>query len=802
MGRRLKGSLEQNAGGTWTASLPVAKGAKQREQFTFPTQQVARSWLDAGIEAIDAGRALPDPERFVNLSLAVEPLTKQSGRFADVAWACWREEYDENPARSPGAAAKVEAVLRLWVVPYFELAVQDISQLRREHVKMFIKIASGRAPFITATPNHDPIPKKQYARSTRLTIEQASNVTGQSRSSVLRHYKAGHFPNAVRIDIGQRQSQVRIPFGDVIDSGITFRTFSSHKPGRIRQGIGSGGSSRKYQIAMLSALRLIVVWAKDKGLMDNDPTQYVQALHPKASTELTKPNKRKPTVFSIQQCADVATHLHTHYQMVMWIQRLLGLRVSEVFGLRVSDFFDLGNLAILEIHRQGGKSFWERDEDDRPVKVDEVDSTKTPAGQRTLVVPRQLTEAIRVYVRAFHVDPVTGNVNPNSRLIVGLKDPNRAGGSSYGERLKVAFIAAGLGPLDVDFSAGSHHLRKSLSTDIRYQTTVAEALRSEIIGHRLSAKDGGAEVTMRIYTLAMPVLKPLEDAAREIDGLIKSAGVPLLVPSAKKPGYSRGHYLRRPEWASQVDAVLADAQALHVREHYLTAAEAAQILGHKTGTITRWIRTGRLPATVVGASESQQPRYLIDPQTVDDLFEKLDGRLTVAEAAAEMGVEVFALYKAAQRGKFDVEREGHRIFVRRSQLPTVAEVLKGPQDLYERSMTLTEAAQELGVAYAAAAQSKKIGHLEGDPTAPDGIVYVTRESVAAEKQRRLAMTSPKNVDESILVDMKTAMRLTGLSHTEVLQLTHAGVLIRRSEYKFLIDRGSLEVWTRKHPTAQ
>jgi integrase/transposase len=792
-GRRLEGRKWQLPSGKWAVSLPVARGVNKRHQVSFATEQQALAYLKAGIEALEAGRALPDPLVFANQAGVKKPATPRATGFADVAWACWNAEYHDNPARSVESAIRAKAIIELWLIPYFGATLNDMSELRRGQVKKFIQVASGRGDFQT-TRSRPSSPVKSYPRATELTVAQVVETTGQSKSSVLRHFKAGVFPNARRVSVGGRQSQIRIPFGDLLDSGVTFRQPENGKYGRIHAGIGSGGASRRYQIQMLSALRLIVLWAQDEELMTegNDPTAKVPTLKPRRA--ITKTFKTKPKVFSIAQCATVARYLHIHHQVVMWIQRILGLRVAEVFGLGVGDFYDLGASAIIDVHRQGGKSFWERDDDDVPIQVSEKDTTKSFAGERTLVVPRQLADALRVYIRAFHVDPETGAIDPDARLIVGIKKPNLSGLYNYCAQLKVAYQKAGLGVLDVDFSAGSHHLRKSLATDIRYQTEIAEALRSEILGHQLTAQGGGATVTMQTYTLGMPLLKPLEDAAREIEGLVDLAGCPLLVPSEKKIMYGKSHNLRTAKWCNQVDAVLAEANALAVREHYLTPTDAASLLGVEARTVTKWIRQGKLPATVLEASESHETRYHINPDDVEAMLDEVDGRLTVAAAAAELGVWVHSIYRAAQHGQINVVRDGMRIFLRKSELENAKEALMGPSELRGRSMLLVEAANELRMTYAGAAQLKKRGVLCGDDSAPDGTVYVTRESVAAEVAKRANATAPAGNTAMDAFGLEEAMEFSGLSQNEVVQLTQAGRLKRCGTSKFRVERSSLEDW--------
>ena len=87
-----------------------------------------------------------------------------------------------------------------------------------------------------------------------------------------------------------------------------------------------------------------------------------------------------------------------------------------------------------------------------------------------------------------------------------------------------------------------------------------------------------------------------------------------------------------------------------------------------------------------------------------------------------------------------------------------------------------------------------------DPDSPVYPTYVTRSSVAAEKCRRFPPARGRerpHCDQGEYIDLPTAIELTGLSRSAVLQLTHSGVFIRRSQYEFLVDRASLEAWLDK-----
>ena len=43
--------------------------------------------------------------------------------------------------------------------------------------------------------------------------------------------------------------------------------------------------------------------------------------------------------------------------MVFWMQRIMGLRISEAFGILVGDVVDLGDTGLLAVQGQGGRTF-------------------------------------------------------------------------------------------------------------------------------------------------------------------------------------------------------------------------------------------------------------------------------------------------------------------------------------------------------------------------------------------------------------------------------------------------------------
>lgn len=55
MGRPLKGSILQGDQGTWRASVPVRKGARERLERSFTAKTEAKAWVSQQIDRLEAG---------------------------------------------------------------------------------------------------------------------------------------------------------------------------------------------------------------------------------------------------------------------------------------------------------------------------------------------------------------------------------------------------------------------------------------------------------------------------------------------------------------------------------------------------------------------------------------------------------------------------------------------------------------------------------------------------------------------------------------------------------------------------
>lgn len=165
---------------------------------------------------------------------------------------------------------------------------------------------------------------------------------------------------------------------------------------------------------------------------------------------------------SLQQTKAVAGVMPPIGQIVLWMDRLLGLRISEGYGPRVRDLStDENGRAWLSIASQGGNRSLERDPNTGLLLPQDHKSTaKSAASVRTIPLPHELARMLSDAVTIYHTDAETGAILEDNRLVPGLRDENSSGQAAYRSWLAQAQDTVG-----VDFLP--HTLRKALVTDLK-----------------------------------------------------------------------------------------------------------------------------------------------------------------------------------------------------------------------------------------------------------------------------------------------------------------------------------------------
>ena len=197
-----------------------------------------------------------------------------------------------------------------------------------------------------------------------------------------------------------------------------------------------------------------------------DPTEGLVAPAPDAAVARARRPSSQPRPLNFPECARIAAHLHPIHQLVLWLQRVMGLRISEAFGVLVDDVIDLGDSGVLLVRGQGGRPFRMRDDEGRVVAVTHKERTKTEAGSRALILPPGMLELLCIVVEAFHTDPETEDVDESCRLVPGLRTADHSGQLSFREAFETAAAAEGLASNDLGFRVSPHLLRKSVATDL------------------------------------------------------------------------------------------------------------------------------------------------------------------------------------------------------------------------------------------------------------------------------------------------------------------------------------------------
>ena len=471
MGRPLTGSLRSYQG-LWWASVPEARGASRRRHESFVAEDDARSWLAQAVAAVRQGSPLPDPNRFrtQDAYLAQSPRTTRAAPYP-ARHRVRRPRLDERRLRRPaarragtGRAGPAHRRRRTWSrgsrpAP---TTITDVSYLMAH--EWLLRLVGRDRPGSPGNSRSWLAPMSSDGGEGELSLAEAAQAAGVSLPTVRRRWRAGQLPGAYRDHTGR----VRVPVAAV--AAITT------KP-RAPVGLSQG-----YVADALWVLRRILAFARANGLFPPgfDPTEGLDA--PLADKAAARNASRggQPRPLTLGECAGLASHLHPVHQLAFWIQRIMGLRISEAFGITVGDVVDLGDTGLLAVQGQGGRTFTVRDDHGQIVAVPYKPTLKTAAGSRVLVVPPKLMELLRVAIEAFHTDPDTGEIDTTARLVPGLQTPNRSGQHAYRHAFDEAATAEQISSDHLGFSVSTHLLRKSLrhrpGLDRRHRRRRAAAL--------------------------------------------------------------------------------------------------------------------------------------------------------------------------------------------------------------------------------------------------------------------------------------------------------------------------------------
>lgn len=664
--------------------------------------------------------------------------------------------YDDLRRAGPDRARQVRRILDGYVLPWFAPQTSTVGDISYFMVHDWLLHLVGRgqgepAPSAPAEPLLITV-----GEGRELSLREAAVTARVSVSTVRRRWRDGELVGAHRDTDGR----VRIPEA----TAVAVRRSKRERPVGLSQSVVADA---------LWVLRRVLAFSRANGIVPAgfDPTEGLDAPRPDPAVARARRPVSQLRPLSFPECARVAAHLHPVHQLVLWLQRVMGLRISEAFGVLVDDVVDLGETGLLLVRSQGGRLFRVRDDEGRVVTVSHKESTKTEASSRVLVVPPAMMDLLRVVLEAFHVDPESGDVEETARLVPGLRNGDEAGQLSFREAFVTAAAAEGLGADDLGFPVVPHLLRKSVATDLAWQPGIEDAVRRRFMGHR--AAD---DVYGRVYTLDHPELAPFEEVARVLEEMIRGSIGSLIVPTTRRIRWGHSnHYLQR---VAHVDATLGAVGWMvdpdSVDDPLCDTVRVAAELGIARTTARGWMRDGTLSCIIVADGDGIERRWA-RLSHVHSLRDRLRDRVLLPDLADEIGVRYHDLYHTARRLGLQLDRHPtsrqFEIAVEAGQ--RLRDEYARVRALHQRSMKLAAAATQLNLAVSTIGLMAKRGQLEVD-SETDGSAarFVTRQSV--ERYRREHQASV--VEAPAAVALGDIVRFIERGQVELLDLVRAGVL--------------------------
>lgn len=440
--------------------------------------------------------------------------------------------------------------------------------------------------------------------------------------------------------------------------------------------------SRQTVTQLLWMLRQVIEHAGSLGVVvpDYASGRSIAALQPLGRTP------RKAPLVDIAEAYRIAGGLHVVHQLVLWLLRVAGLRISEAYGLDVADFIvDDDGSGYLLVTDLGGRAFRERGADGTIATASRKVGGKTDAATRLVPLPRQLTELIRVVIDAFHTD-VDGKINPAARLVPVIQSST---GGQAGFRSALGRAAGSVFVDDADLETGlvAHDLRKGFATDLAWASSISDLLARRTVGHR-----AGGDVFSLVYTLDLRLKDHLAPVARLLEAQIERATPTLMAPTAVRPLYATTTPVST---VAEIDSRLESAAwQVAVNGETVGVAEAARILQMAEST------TRRLFGTAIPAMKGTRG-WRARLRDVEAFRDRNAGRWTLPDLASSVGVGYHVAFQTMRRLGLEPGRDAHdgRVYVLDdAEANKLRQALEAAERVRRETVGVGEAAAILGVA--------------------------------------------------------------------------------------------------------
>jgi len=447
----------------------------------------------------------------------------------------------------------------------------------------------------------------------------------------------------------------------------------------------------------------------------------------------------KAAGLSLAEIGRIAEHMHAVHQIALWTCRILTLRLGEAYGVCVGDIAHLNDgtgRGLLWLHAQGGRKFHAFDGEEI-VRTFHKEGMKHGYSERMQLVPAQLMSFFDDVVEVFHTDPRTGDVDLCARLIPGLASQHSGGQETFRAALKMAAYEAGVSTVTLNGftrivlgSPNPKDLRSSAVTDLEWVPGLDPTALRRYAGHA-----PGTDVHALHYVVDQPVNEKTVQVCAAMESLIR-AELPsgLRIPTSKRctTGSQRALSPRAPEIDEQLMLrgwLLTDVD--ESIDSWLTVEETAEILGQAPTTVRRWVREGRLAASLGKSQGGTHQGHRIRRSAVVDFANNESNRTTLTDLEELMGVSYHRLYSWVRRFALATEPAGERgLIIPSVTICELQRLVDTEHALQREGIPFAEAATILGVQSRTIQARVQLGTLQELPVrGPDGTRYVTRASV-------------------------------------------------------------------------
>lgn len=445
------------------AVTPRTAPGQDRPALQLVCAGVATLLTDAEIDLVDL---VNDAEQVIEslLDLDADP---DDYRLAEILVEHLCRRYGVERHADGDRITNVESALRRYLIPFLvetdatrPEGRRGVSALRITHLERLPRVLSGDLPVPAATVAGDLLGRRGAA-CVFLSLTDAAAVTDGGAPALDQAVAGGVVPLHRDARTGE---DIVMPL-DLRDAGLLIEPARPH------------GLKKSSARNILRDLELSIERARTHGANVRG-TFKLAAIEPLVQNRARQPKMGQREV-TLTETAALAADLSAIAQVALWVGRLVGNRIGEVFGLLVCDFFrDPEGRPWIDLSKQGGLACLVRDpETGRLVPQDRKPRTKTPKGIRCIPIPRPLGDLLDRLIEVFHTDPATGAVDYAARLLPGIGKDEASGQSTFRTALTEATEALGL-------ATTPHDLRACLLTDLA-NAGIGERVRHFYAGHEL-----------------------------------------------------------------------------------------------------------------------------------------------------------------------------------------------------------------------------------------------------------------------------------------------------------------------------